>query len=145
MEVRVVRRADDDRVELAAHRVKQLAIVGEAARLGMVFERTRRSRFINVRKANQVLALDAADVRRPTATDANTGDVQFFVGALRRRDTTLCGPVIEGHSSSEGGLEGTAASDRLSHVRTEWESGRVGEWESGRVGEWESGRVCDCS
>ena len=113
MKVRVVGGANHDAIKLFAHLVEHFAIVAETLGRRMFFERTLRSFLVDINHCDQILRADATDIGGTPAADADTGEVQFFVGTFSRRDLACRGTVIKSHpgGSCGRGFEGVASRD----------------------------------
>ena len=78
--VRVVRRTDDDRVDLAVQLVEHRAKVAIPLGLGKLLERFCRTLVIDVGQSNDVFALHSVDARRPATSHADPGDIDLVAG-----------------------------------------------------------------
>ena len=90
MKVGVVRRADDDGINLLVQLIQHHAEILEFPSLVELFKTLARFGFIDVTHGDNVFAVDATDVCRPASADSNASDVQFFIrrGGTRGRRRT---------------------------------------------------------
>ncbi|MGC4006084.1 MAG: hypothetical protein QM811_24385 [Pirellulales bacterium] len=112
MKVRVVGRADGDRVDLLFHLVEHLAEVGVDLGLGIIAEGLFASFLIDFDERDQVLRFQAADARGALAAGTDHGYVQRVVGRLSPR---FIATRIDEEPCADGGRRGQKRTTRMTN------------------------------
>ena len=117
--VRVIRRADDHRVDLLVHLVEHDAKVFELPGLGILGELLGGVFIVHVAKRDYVVAFarHGINVAAPLAADADAGHVELVVGgkALRPLHRTAGEKVERGHARA-GSAEKLPSVDQVGFV-----------------------------